>query len=298
MQWAAWSSSRPSATLSSAANRRDLRDDVDAVAILVDHTLDPAHLPLDPGQAVLELVLGGAVAVLGAPGVDTHGVCYRSAAMEATTHDHHHHELPTSGSALSAVALSATAPPPHRLPIGEVAGMALGTALGFSNLATIVLAVALAFLFGYTLTSLPLLRAGMALSAVVPVALASDTLSIATMEIVDNAVMVVIPGMHAGLDDVLFWGALSFALVVAGLFAFPVNRWLLARARATPPCTRPASTAARRFASWAPWRPRRRSSGPPCCSRRPCRARRRPATAAGMPPRPPPFAGWPRTPAA
>ena len=152
--------------------------------------------------------------------------------MEATTHDHHHHELPTSGSALSAVALSATLHCLTGCAIGEVAGMALGTALGFSNLATIVLAVALAFLFGYTLTSLPLLRAGMALSAVVPVALASDTLSIATMEIVDNAVMVVIPGaMHASLDDVLFWGALSFALVVAGLFAFPVNRWLLARGK-------------------------------------------------------------------
>jgi hypothetical protein len=110
--------------------------------------------------------------------------------------------------------------------------MAIGTALGFSNLGTIVLAVALAFLFGYTLTSVPLLRAGLALSAVVPIALASDTLSIATMEVVDNAIMLIVPGaMGAGIGDVLFWGSLSFALVVAGAVALPVNRWLIARGK-------------------------------------------------------------------
>ena len=87
--------------------------------------------------------------------------------------------------------------------------MVIGTALGFSDLGTVALAVALAFLFGYTLTSLPLLRAGLALSAVIPIALASDTLSIATMEVVDNAIMLAIPGaMDAGLDDLLFWGSL------------------------------------------------------------------------------------------
>src|SRR5205085_487263 len=96
----------------------------------------------------------------------------------------------------------------------------------------ILLAVALAFLFGYALTSLPLLRAGMALSAVIPIALASDTLSIATMEVVDNLIVVLIPGaMDAGLDDLLFWGSLSFALVIAGAFAVPVNRYLIARGR-------------------------------------------------------------------
>ena len=110
--------------------------------------------------------------------------------------------------------------------------MIIGTALGFSDVATIALAVALAFLFGYTLTSLPLLRGGLALGAVVPIALASDTLSIAVMEIVDNAVMLAVPGaMESGLGDVLFWGALSFALVVAGAVALPVNRWLLRRGR-------------------------------------------------------------------
>ena len=151
--------------------------------------------------------------------------------MEATAHSHHHHhELPTSGSALSAVALSATLHCLTGCAIGEVLGMVIGTALGFSDLGTIALAVGLAFLFGYSLTSLPLLRAGLALGAVVPIALATDTFSIAVMEIVDNGLMLAIPGaMEAGVGDVLFWGALSVALVVAGIVAFPVNRWLITR---------------------------------------------------------------------
>lgn len=153
--------------------------------------------------------------------------------MPATAEAHHdHHQMPTSGGALNRVALSATLHCLTGCAIGEVLGMIVGTALGFSNLGTIVLAVALAFLFGYGLTSLPLLRAGLAISAVVPIALASDTLSIAVMEIVDNAIMVSVPGaMEAGLDDVLFWGALSFALVIAGTIAWPVNRWLIARGK-------------------------------------------------------------------
>ncbi len=145
-------------------------------------------------------------------------------------HDHHHAPMPTSGRALDAVALSATLHCLTGCAIGEITGMVIGTALGFSDLATIVLAVALAFLFGYTLTSLPLLRAGLALSAVVPIALATDTFSIATMEVIDNAIMLAVPGaMEAGLDNVLFWGALSVALVLAGVVAFPVNRWLITR---------------------------------------------------------------------
>jgi Domain of unknown function (DUF4396) len=140
--------------------------------------------------------------------------------------------MPTEGSALTAVATSATLHCLTGCAIGEVAGLAIGTAAGFSDLATVALAVSLAFFFGYTLTSLPLLRAGMALSAVIPIALASDTLSIATMEIVDNAIVLAIPGaMEAGLGDVLFWGSLSFALVVAGAVAMPVNRWLIARGK-------------------------------------------------------------------
>ena len=153
--------------------------------------------------------------------------------MEAHAHaGHEHHELPTSGRALDLVALSATLHCLTGCAIGETLGMIIGTAAGFSDLQTIALAVVLAFFFGYLLTSLPLLRAGLTLAAVVPIALASDTASIAVMEIVDNAIMLIVPGaMDAGLDNVLFWGALSVALVVAGAFAYPLNRWLIARGK-------------------------------------------------------------------
>jgi Domain of unknown function (DUF4396) len=156
--------------------------------------------------------------------------------MDATTHTehehHHHHEMPTEGAALTAVAISATLHCLTGCAIGEVAGVAIGTAVGLPDAWTIALAATLAFLFGYGLTSLPLLRAGLALSAVVPIALASDTLSIATMEIVDNAIILAVPGaMDAGLDSLLFWGSLAFALVVAGFCALPVNRWLIARGK-------------------------------------------------------------------
>ena len=153
--------------------------------------------------------------------------------MSAVAHAHtEHHDLPTSGRALTQVALSATLHCLTGCAIGEVLGMLIGTAAAFSNLATIVLSVVLAFVFGYGLTCLPLLRAGLALSAVIPIALASDTLSIATMEIVDNAIIVAVPGaIDAGLGQLLFWGSLAFSLAVAGAFALPVNRWLIARGR-------------------------------------------------------------------
>jgi Domain of unknown function (DUF4396) len=152
--------------------------------------------------------------------------------MEGSTHDHHHAPLPTSGAALNSVAFSATLHCLTGCAIGEVTGMIIGTAPGFSNLGTILLAVALAFLFGYSLTSLPLLRAGLAIGTVVPIALATDTFSIAVMEIVDNGIMLAIPGaMHAGVGDLLFWGALSVALVIAGAVAYPVNRWLITKGR-------------------------------------------------------------------
>jgi hypothetical protein len=145
---------------------------------------------------------------------------------------HEHHELPTSGRALTGVAVSATLHCLTGCAIGEIAGMAVGTALGFSDWGTVALAVALAFLFGYTLTSLPLLRAGFAIAAVIPIALASDTFSIAVMELVDNAIVLAIPGaMEAGLSSLLFWGSLSFALAVAFVAAVPVNRWLIARGK-------------------------------------------------------------------
>jgi hypothetical protein len=140
--------------------------------------------------------------------------------------------MPSSGRALWAVSLSATLHCLTGCAIGEILGMAIGTALGFSDWGTVALAVALAFVFGYSLTSLPLLRAGFAIGAVIPIALASDTLSIAVMEIVDNAIMLAVPGaLEAGLDDLLFWGSLSVALVIAGAFALPVNRWLIARGK-------------------------------------------------------------------
>jgi hypothetical protein len=151
---------------------------------------------------------------------------------EHAHHHHHHHELPTAGRALDGMALSATLHCLTGCALGEIVGLIIGTALGWGNWPTVFLAIVLAFLFGYTLTSLPLLRAGLALSTVIPIALASDTLSIATMELVDNAIVLLVPGaMDAGLGDLLFWGSLAVALVIAGAAAFPVNRWLLARGK-------------------------------------------------------------------
>ncbi len=138
----------------------------------------------------------------------------------------------SAGAALNRLALSATIHCLTGCGIGEVLGMVIGTALGWSNLATIVLAVVLAFLFGYSLTMRPLLRAGLGMRQATRLALAADTASIAVMEIVDNLIMVVIPGaMAAGLDSGLFWGSLALALAIAAVAAFPVNRWLIARGR-------------------------------------------------------------------
>jgi len=154
-------------------------------------------------------------------------------AHAAHAHDHHDHgPLPTSGRALDMVAFSATLHCLTGCAIGEVVGMVVGTAIGASDWATVGLAVVFAFIFGYTLTSWPLLRAGFTFAAVVPIALATDTVSIATMEVVDNAFIVLIPGaLEAELGDVLFWGTLSLALVIAGVAAFPVNRRLIQRGK-------------------------------------------------------------------
>jgi hypothetical protein len=140
--------------------------------------------------------------------------------------------MPTSGQALNGVALDATLHCLTGCAIGEIAGMIIATAAGLSNGASIAVSVVLAFFFGYSLTSLPLLRAGLALAAVVPIALASDTFSITLMEVVDNAIIAAIPdALDAGLGDVLFWGSLAFSLAVAGVAAFPLNRWLIARGK-------------------------------------------------------------------
>jgi len=137
-----------------------------------------------------------------------------------------------AGPALTRLAVSATLHCLTGCAIGEVLGMVIGTALGWSDLATIVLAVFLAFVFGYAFTVGPVLRSGLPLRTAVGVALAADTVSITVMEIVDNAVMVLIPGaMEAGLGNWLFWASLAFALAVAFVVTVPVNRWLIARGR-------------------------------------------------------------------
>jgi len=116
--------------------------------------------------------------------------------------------------------------------IGEVLGMAIATALGWGNVASIALAVALAFVFGYSLTMLPLLRAGLAFAVALPLALAADTISIATMEVVDNLIVLLVPGaMEATLSDALFWGSLAVALAIAFVVTVPVNRWLISRGK-------------------------------------------------------------------
>ena len=133
---------------------------------------------------------------------------------------------------LNSLAFSATAHCLTGCAIGEVLGLVIGTILGWGIFATIVLAIILAFFFGYLLTMLPLLRSGLALGTVLPLAFASDTLSITVMEIVDNLIILVIPGaMETGLGSLLFWGSLAFALAVAFVAAFPVNRWLIARGK-------------------------------------------------------------------
>jgi hypothetical protein len=116
--------------------------------------------------------------------------------------------------------------------IGEVLGMVVGTALGLHNAATVVLSIALAFLFGYALTMRGVVRAGVGFRAALRVALAADTVSITVMEILDNAVVVAVPGaMDAGLGSALFWGSLAFSLVVAFLLTTPVNRWMISRGK-------------------------------------------------------------------
>ena len=138
----------------------------------------------------------------------------------------------TQNSSLNRTAFSATLHCLTGCSIGEVLGMVIGSALGWGNFATIVLAIVLAFFFGYALTMLPLLRSGIALGGALPLAFASDTLSITVMEIVDNLIILVIPGaMEAGLGSLLFWGSLAFALAIAFVAAFPVNRYLIARGK-------------------------------------------------------------------
>ncbi len=145
---------------------------------------------------------------------------------------HHGDAEPTTGAALTRLAVSATAHCLTGCAIGEVLGLVLATWWGWSNGPSIALAVALAFVFGYGLTVRPVLRSGIPLRRAVRVALAADTLSILTMEIVDNAVMLTVPGaMDVGLAHPLFWGSLAFSLAVAFVVTVPVNRVLISRGR-------------------------------------------------------------------
>lgn len=144
-------------------------------------------------------------------------------------HVHHDTHGAHGTTSLNRTALVATVHCLTGCTIGEILGMVLGTMLGWGNWPTVALAVALAFLFGYAMTVWPLRKAGMVWGTALGLAFASDTLSMTIMEIVDNAIMVLIPGaMDAGLGTGLFWGSLIASLIVAGIAAFPVNRWLIA----------------------------------------------------------------------
>src|ERR687889_595484 len=160
------------------------------------------------------------------PHAEHHG----TAGQIAGRHEHHHDQ--PGGRALTRLAVSATLHCLTGCAIGEILGMVLATWWGWSNGPSIVLAVALAFVFGYAFTVGPVLRAGVPLRRAIGVALAADTVSITTMEIVDNAVLLVVPGaMEAGLLSALFWGSLAFSLAVAFVVTVPVNRALIARGK-------------------------------------------------------------------
>ena len=153
-----------------------------------------------------------------------------------TEHGHHHEPHPDrekhAAASLNRLATSATNHCLMGCVIGEVTGMTIATALGWGDVASIALAVGLAFLFGYSLTSLPLIRARLPLASVVPIALAADTVSIAIMEFIDNLAMVLVPGaMEAGLTDARFWLPLLGGFLIAWPFAFAVNRAMIRRGR-------------------------------------------------------------------
>ncbi len=151
---------------------------------------------------------------------------------EHMNHDHESHHASYGGVNLNKMAASATLHCLTGCALGEVTGLIIGTALGWGVLPTIILAVALAFVFGFTLSTLPLRKAGLGFFAALSVVFAADTLSIATMEVVDNVVMLVIPGaMSAGLVSPLFWISMPIALTVAYLAAFPVNKYLLSKGK-------------------------------------------------------------------
>ena len=144
---------------------------------------------------------------------------------DAQAHDRH-------APSLNRLALQATIHCLTGCAIGEVLGLVIATQLGWDDLPSIALAVVLAFVFGYALTLRSVLRSGISFRDALRVAFAADTISIAVMEVVDNAFVLAIPGaMDAAITDLLFWGSLGVALALAGVVAYPVNRWLIARGR-------------------------------------------------------------------
>lgn len=154
-------------------------------------------------------------------------------AHHAPHHPHRGHPAAAhKGSSLNQTALAATLHCLLGCAVGEVAGLLIGTAFGWTNTATIALAVALAFLSGFALTALPFLRRGYDLKSALKIALAADAASISVMEIVDNALMLAIPGaMDAAIDSLHFWASMLVSLALAGVAAYPINRWLIARGR-------------------------------------------------------------------
>jgi hypothetical protein len=146
--------------------------------------------------------------------------------------DTHQHSGMHSSSVTWAMAAQATLHCLTGCAIGEVLGMVIGTSIGLSDGATVVLAVALAFFFGYALTMRGVLRAGLPFRAALRVALAADTVSIAVMEVIDNAIMLSVPGaMEAGVSSWIFWASLAFALAVAFVLTWPLNRWMMSRGK-------------------------------------------------------------------
>ena len=155
-----------------------------------------------------------------------HHTPYDQASHQGGQHGHH------NMGGLDSMALSATLHCLTGCAIGEILGLMIGTAIGFSTGWTVALAVALAFLFGYTLSTFPLVKTGLGVGAALSIVFAADTLSIATMEVVDNLVIAVIPGaMEAGLVNWVFWISMMIALTAAFVAAYPVNRYLLQRGK-------------------------------------------------------------------
>ena len=164
---------------------------------------------------------------------------------------HAHHDMHAGHGSLNRLALTATLHCLTGCGIGEVLGLVIATWLGWSTVASIALAVALAFVFGYALAMWPLLASGLSLGQALRLALAADTVSIIVMEIIDNAMMLVIPGaMDAHVTDAFFWASLFISLALAFVVTFPVNRWLISRGQGhalvhafhTPPAATPTHT--------------------------------------------------------